>query len=306
MNPQFINGILKRIGAAGYEKSAARSLRYNGHSEFRSSPNIHIEKRKDGRQGIDIHISAETNGETVYIPVIVSESGHEEMVYNDFYVAEGATVTIVAGCGIHNDGCDDSRHDGVHTFHIGRNAKVTYTENHYASGQGAGEKIMNPITQIYIDEGAELCMNTAQLGGVDSSFRKTYAELKDNANLRVTEKLMTNGKQHVESAMEVKMQGEGSAARIISRSVAKECSVQIFHPKAIGNTRCKAHIQCDSIIMDQAQVCSIPEINACHVDAGIVHEAAIGRINNEQLIKLQTYGLSEQEAEAVIIESFLK
>lgn len=306
MNSQFVSGILKQIGAAGYEKSVARSLRYNGHSEFRSSRNIIIEKRKDGRQGIDIHINAAANGETVYIPVIVSESGHKETVYNDFYIAQGAVVTIVAGCGIHNDGCGESRHDGVHTFHIGRNAKVTYTENHYASGDGNGERIMNPVTQIYIDEGAELCMNTTQIGGVDSSFRKTFAELKADASLCVTEKLMTNGNQRVESVMEVKMEGEGSSARIISRSVAKECSVQIFHPKAIGATRCKAHIQCDSIIMDQAQVCSIPEINACHVDAGIVHEAAIGRINNEQLVKLQTYGLSEQEAEAVIIESFLK
>lgn len=228
------------------------------------------------------------------------------MVYNDFYVEDGADVTIVAGCGIHGEGCSETRHDGIHTFHVGKNANVKYLENHFAEGSGTGSKVLNPVTKIYVGENSVFTLETTQIRGVDSTNRENYIELAENAKLYVTEKLMTHEDQCAVSNMDVELSGENSSARIISRSVAKGSSRQVFHPRAIGNQRCHAHVQCDSIIMDQAEISSIPEINAKHVDAQIVHEAAIGRINDEQLIKLRTFGMSEEEAEAVIIENFLR
>ena len=297
-------GVLNQI-SEGFEQKGAYNLRQNGiplcHGD---SEHIKIRKKED-KPGIDILIDGETKGEKVFIPVVVSVSGMTDLVYNDFYVADGADVTIVAGCGIHNGGCNDSRHDGIHTFHVGKNANVRYEEKHYGEGNGTGGKVLNPVTNIYVGENSVFTLDTAQIKGVDSTLRETNVELAKNAKLFVTERLMTDGKQQAESNIEVQLNGEDSSAQIISRSVGKGESVQTFHPNAIGNSKCQAHIQCDSIIMDHAEVGSIPEIRAKNVDAAIIHEAAIGRINDEQLLKLRTLGLTEEEAENVIIQNFL-
>ena len=298
--------MLEQIDALGFSQTGAFNLRFNGAAlGYSDSEHIKIVKKSD-RPGIDILIDGAANDEEVHIPVVLSESGLHDVVYNDFFIADGANVTIVAGCGIHNDGCDQSQHDGIHTFHIGKNANVTYLENHYGEGSGTGGRVLNPVTQAFVGENSVFTLNTAQIRGVDSTVRETNVSLGREAKLFVSEKLMTHGGQHAESNMTVELNGESSSAQIVSRSVAKDDSQQVFHPKAIGKNLCKAHIQCDSIIMDRAQIRSIPEIDARHLDAQIIHEAAIGRINNEQLIKLRTFGLSAEEAEAVIIENFLK
>lgn len=298
--------ILQKIDGEGFRQEGAFNLRHNGialcHGD---SEHIKIKKKED-QQGIDIFIDGQTKGEQVHIPVVISKSGMMDIVYNDFYIEEGADVVIVAGCGIHNSGCNETRHDGIHAFHVGKNAKVVYEEKHYGEGEGTGENILNPVTQIYLEEGAMFTLDTVQIRGVDSTERKTDVDMGPGSRLVVMEKLMTHGSQSAVSNMEVRMNGGGSSAQIVSRSVAKGTSRQIFHPNAVGNALCKAHIQCDSIIMDEAQVCSIPEIDARNVDAQIVHEAAIGRINTEQLLKLRSFGMTEEEAEAVIIENFLR
>ena len=300
------NSVLSAIDTNGFRQEGAYNLRYNGQALCHGdSEHIKI-RRKEDKQGIDVYISSEAKGEQVHIPVVISKSGMMDIVYNDFYIEEGADVVIVAGCGIHNSGCNETRHDGIHAFHVGKNAKVVYEEKHYGEGEGTGENILNPVTQIYLEEGAMFTLDTVQIRGVDSTERKTDVDMGPGSRLVVMEKLMTHGSQSAVSNMEVRMNGGGSSAQIVSRSVAKGSSVQTFHPKAVGNALCKAHIQCDSIIMDEAQVCSIPEIDARNVDAQIVHEAAIGRINTEQLLKLRSFGMTEEEAEAVIIENFLR
>ena len=302
---QVTQSVLAQIDSEGFKQEGAYNLRYNGYSLCHgNTEHIKIEKKKD-KQGIDVYISGETKGEQVHIPVVVAVSGMTDEVYNDFYVEEGAEVVIVAGCGIHNSGCNDSRHDGIHTFHVGKNANVRYEEKHYGEGEGTGARILNPVTKIIMEENSVFTLDTAQIKGVDSTKRETEVIMGEKAKLFVVEKLMTHDQQNAVSNMDIYLNGAGSSAQIISRSVAKGESGQVFHPRAIGNAPCHAHIQCDSIIMDQARVCSIPEIDANHVDAAIIHEAAIGRINNEQLIKLNTFGLSEEAAEAVIIENFL-
>ena len=297
--------VLKQIDGYGFRQEGAYNLRYNGQSICHGDTEHIRIRRKEDRPGIDIYISGDTRGEQVHIPVVVNATGMTDVVYNDFYVEEGAQVTIVAGCGIHNAGCDEARHDGIHTFHVGKNANVTYSEKHYGEGEGTGERILNPVTRIELEEGAVFFLDTAQIGGVDSTVRKTEVILAGNARLNVMEKLMTHDAQTARSDMRVEMNGDGSSARIVSRSVARGTSIQVFHPIAVGYAGCHAHVQCDSIIMDQAQISSIPEINARNVDAQIVHEAAIGRINNDQIMKLRTFGLSEEQVEAVIIEDFL-
>ena len=298
--------ILKQIdNGNGFSQEGAFNLRHNGvalcHGD---SEHIKIRKKED-KPGIDVYIDAETKGEQVHIPVVVDASGMTDIVYNDFYIADGADVTIVAGCGIHNSGCNESRHDGIHSFHVGKGANVRYEEKHYGEGEGTGAKVLNPVTKIYMEEDSVFTLDTAQIKGVDSTLRETDVHLGAGAKLYVLEKLMTHDQQTAESNMEVDLDEEGSSAQIISRSVTKGTSKQIFHPKAVGNAKCHAHVQCDSIIMDHAEVSSIPEINARHLDAAIIHEAAIGRINDEQLIKLRTLGMTEEEAEGVIIENFL-
>lgn len=297
--------ILKQIDEKGFKQNGAFNLRHNGTALCHGdSEHIKIRKKED-KPGIDVYIDGATKGEQVHIPVVVDASGMTDIVYNDFYVAAGADVTIVAGCGIHNSGCNESRHDGIHSFHVADGANVRYEEKHYGEGEGSGARVLNPVTNIYLEENAVFTLDTAQIKGVDSTERETNISLGKGSKLYVVEKLMTHDNQTAVSNMEVQLNGEGSSAQIISRSVAKGTSKQVFHPKAVGNAGCHAHVQCDSIIMERAQVSSIPEINAKHLDAAIIHEAAIGRINDEQLVKLRTMGMTEEEAESVIIDNFL-
>lgn len=298
--------MLEAIAGLHEIPQGAYSIRKNGEtSERRSSENIIIEPKTD-KQGIDIRVLPGTKNESVHIPVIITETGVDDLVYNDFYIGEGADVLIVAGCGIHNSGSKKSEHDGIHSFHIGKNAKIKYVEKHYGEGDGSGERVLNPTTRIFMDENSYCEMEMVQIKGVDSTKRDTSAELKTGAKLVIFEKLMTHGNQTADSDVVIELNGEDSSAQIISRSVAKDNSHQVFYPRAVGNTRCKAHIQCDSIIMDNAHIRSIPEISANHNEANIIHEAAIGRINNDQLLKLQTLGKTEAEAEEIIINCFLK
>ena len=283
----------------------AFSLRKNGESaERRSSANIIIEPKKD-KPGIDITVKAGTKNESVHIPVIITEAGINDLVYNDFYIEEDADVLIVAGCGIHNSGDQSSEHDGIHRFHIGKNAHIKYVEKHYGEGDGKGERILNPKTEIFMEENSFCEMESVQIKGVDSTKRDTFAKLEAGARLVILEKLMTHGNQIAHSDMVIELNGEEASSQIISRSVAKDNSEQVFYPRAVGNAKCKAHVQCDSIIMGNAHIRSIPEIAANHCEANIVHEAAIGRINNDQLLKLQTLGKTEEEAEEIIINCFL-
>ena len=286
--------------------TGAYNIRKNGSSaERNSTANIQIITKED-KPGIDIRIAPGTKNESVHIPVIITETGIDEMVYNDFYIGEGSDVLIVAGCGIHNSGDKKSEHDGIHRFFVGKGARVRYVEKHYGDGDGSGERVMNPASEITMDEGAVCEMEMVQIKGVDSTKRVSRAFLGKDAKLIITERLMTHGSQSALSDMVVELNGEGSSAQIISRSVAKESSEQVFNPIAVGNAACRAHIQCDTILMDEAKVRSIPEISANHPDAQIVHEAAIGRINGDQLLKLCTLGLTEAEAEKEIIDGFLK
>ena len=283
----------------------AYNIRKNGESVSRNTTEeIEIVTKTD-KPGIDIIVKPGTKNRSVHIPVIITEAGIEECVYNDFYIGEDCDVLIVAGCGIHNCGDQDSRHDGIHTFHIGKGSRVKYVEKHYGEGDGRGARILNPVTEIYQDENSVCELESVQIRGVDSTVRTTVAHLKAGAKMQVLERLMTHNDQHAQSDMRVELDGEGASLQIISRSVAKDGSVQQFHPIAVGNASCHAHIQCDSIIMDEAHVSSIPEIVANHPEAGIIHEAAIGRINSDQLLKLQTFGMTAEEAENVIIECFL-
>ena len=247
-----------------------------------------------------------TKNKSVHIPVIITKTGITEMVYNDFYIGDDCDVLIVAGCGIHNEGDEKSDHDGVHSFKIGKNSHVRYIEKHYGEGIGTGERIMNPTTIADLDEGAFLEMETVQIGGIDSTHRKTVVTAGKNAQVSIQERILSDGKQDVVSDTQVILNGEGSRTRVISRSVAKEASTQVFYPRVQGNAPCFGHVSCDAIIMGTAKVRAIPEISCNHVDAGLIHEAAIGRIAGEQLLKLETLGLTPEEAEEKILEGFLR
>lgn len=300
------SNLLEAIADLHEIPAGAYNIRKNGGGlSRRSTANIEIVTKED-KPGIDIIIAPGTKNESVHIPVIITEAGVNDLVYNDFYIGDDADVLIVAGCGIHNNGDEKSQHDGIHTFHIGKNAKVKYVEKHYGDGDGKGERVLNPVTVIKQDENSVCEMEMVQIKGVDSTVRDSKAYLKAGAKLIMTERLLTHGEQYARSDMDVYLGGEDASAQIISRSVAKDKSKQIFHPNAIGNAKCRAHVQCDSIIMDEANVSSIPAITANSADAQIVHEAAIGRINNDQLTKLMTFGMNEEEAEEVIISGFLK
>ena len=298
--------LLKQVAGLHEIPAGAYNIRKNGAGGGRrSTENIEIITKED-KAGIDIRIKPGTKNESVHMPVIITESGIDDLVYNDFYVGEGSDVLIVAGCGIHNSGDKDSKHDGIHRFFVEKNAHLRYVEKHYGEGDGKGERIMNPATEVTLEENAVCEMEMVQIKGVDSTVRKMDAHLGKNSKLIVTERLMTHGSQFAQSDMEINLDGEDSSAQIISRSVGKDDSKQVFNPIAVGNNACRAHIQCDSIIMDNSNIRSIPEIAANHRDAQIVHEAAIGRINGDQLLKLQTLGLTPEEAENVIIDGFLK
>ncbi len=298
--------LLEKIADLHKTPEGAYNIRANGALGGRNTTaNIDIVTKTD-KNGIDIIIKPGTKGESVHIPVIISKSGLNDLVYNDFYVGDGADVIIVAGCGIHNTGDDKSEHDGIHTFHIGKGAKVKYVERHYGEGDGNGENVMNPTTIIEIDEDGYLEMETTQIKGIDSTDRITTAKLATGAKIVVREKLMTHGSQFAKTEFTVDLDGENSGANIISRSVAKENSKQVFKSVINGNNKCTGHTECDAIIMDDAKVVAIPEITANHIDAALIHEAAIGKIAGEQIIKLMTLGLTEQEAEEQIVSGFLK
>ena len=298
--------LLEQIADLHEVPAGAYNIRANGATASRNTTaNIDIVTKED-KQGIDIVIKPGTKRESVHIPVVLSQSGLTEMVYNDFHVGDDCDITIVAGCGIHNSGDQMSKHDGIHTFYIGKNSHVKYVEKHYGSGEGTGERIMNPETVIHMGENSFMELETVQIRGVDSTKRLTKADIAEGGKLIVTEKLMTHGKQYAETTFEVELNGEGSSANVISRSVAKDDSKQIFLSKINGNNRCAGHSECDAIIMDNAKISAIPEINANHLDAELIHEAAIGKIAGDQIIKLMTLGLSEAEAEAQIINGFLK
>ena len=270
-----------------------------------STEHIKIDSRTDGKSGIDIHILDGTVGEKCYIPAIITKPGIQEVVYNDFYIGENCDVEIVAGCGIHNCGDQESRHEGVHTFHVGKNSRVHYAEKHYGQGDGRGGKVMNPQTIVYLDEGATIQMDSVQIRGVDSTKRYTKIVCGKGAEAVVTERLLTHGDQVAESDMEIVLEGEDAKGRVISRSVAQDDSSQVFYPRMVGNAKCFGHVQCDSIIMGSAKIKSIPAITANCTEAQLVHEAAIGKIAGEQLLKLETLGLTEEEAEECILKGFL-
>lgn len=303
---QIQKTLLEEIAGLHEVPQGAYNIRVNGQTDGRATTeNIDIINKPDV-SGIDIIIKPGTKNESLHIPVLLSQSGIKETVYNDFHVGEDCNVTIVAGCGIHNGGDKASEHSGIHTFWVGKNSKVRYVEKHYGSGDGNGERIMNPTTVVHLDEGAILEMEMVQIRGVDSTIRTTTGDLAAGASLTIKESLMTHGKQHAESDFRIEMNGEDSHINLISRSVAKEHSRQIFRSEIVGNAACTGHSECDAIIMDQASVSAIPELTANNVDAELIHEAAIGKIAGEQLIKLMTLGMTEQEAEEQIINGFLK
>ena len=298
--------LLKQVTELHEVPAGAYNIRANGESAGRrTTANIDIVTKTD-KPGIDIIIKPGTKNESVHIPVLLSESGLKELVYNDFYIGEDADVTIVAGCGIHNGGDADAEHSGIHRFVLGKGAKVHYVEKHYGEGDGNGQRLMNPTTVIEQAEGSHMELDTTQIKGVDSTKRITTAKLAAGASLVIREKLMTHGRQYAETDFTVDMDGEDCSANVISRSVARDESHQIFRSAINGNNRCAGHTECDAIIMDKATVVAIPEITANHIDASLIHEAAIGKIAGEQLIKLMTLGLPEAEAEAQIVNGFLK
>ncbi len=298
--------LLEEVADLHEVPAGAFNIRANGQLAQRvNSANIEIVSKEDGT-GIDIHIKPGTRKESVHIPVVLSQSGIKEMVYNDFYIGDDADVVIVAGCGIHNGGDQDSKHDGLHRFFVGKNAKVKYVEKHYGAGDGRGKRIMNPATEVTMEENSYMEMEMVQIKGVDSTKRSTRADLAAGAKLVIRERLLTHGTQYAESGFVVNLNGADSSTNVISRSVAKEESSQLFIAEINGNARCAGHSECDAIIMDNAKISAIPKITANDVDAALIHEAAIGKIAGEQIIKLMTLGLTEAEAEAQIVDGFLK
>lgn len=303
---QIQKNLLAEISDLHEIPEGAYNIRANGESAGRRSTE-HIEIiTKTDKPGIDIHIKDNTVHESLHIPVIISETGLTESVYNDFFIGENCDITIIAGCGIHNCGTQKSQHDGIHTFFVGKNSKVRYVEKHYGEGDGNGEVVLNPQTIVHLAEGSRLEMDSVQIKGVDSTVRLTKGDLADNATLIVKEKIMTHGHQHAETDFVVDLNGENCSTNVVSRSVARDYSTQLFKSSINGNNVCTGHSECDAIIMDNAKVDAVPGLCANNIDASLIHEAAIGKIAGEQLIKLMTLGLTESEAEAMIVNGFLK
>ncbi len=290
----------------GESFQGAYNIRKNGQGiERKVTDNINIVTKKDV-SGIDIYVRENTKFEFVHIPVIITESGLNDVVYNDFYIGKNANVVIIAGCGIHNDHHQDSQHDGIHRFFLEEGAKVKYIEKHYGEGKGTGKRILNPVTEVHLKAGSTLEMESVQIKGVDSTVRETKGELEENTNFVVTEKIMTHGSQYAKTIFDVELNGKNASTKVTSRSVATENSVQQFESKVTGNTECFGHVECDAIIKDNGKVIAIPEIIANSVNANLIHEAAIGKIAGDQLTKLMSLGLNEKEAEQAIIDGFLK
>ena len=306
MDTEIDRRLLEKIADLIGKPVGAFNIRKDSGCDGRQSTE-HIEiTSKEDKPGIDIRIKPGTRNESVHIPVVVSASGLKEMVYNDFFIGEDSDVVIVAGCGIHNCGDQDSEHDGIHRFFVGKNAKVKYVEKHYGEGDGNGKRILNPGTEVYMEENSCMEMEMVQIEGVDSTNRTNSAELAAGAKLIVRERLLTHGSQNAESTYIVNLNGEDSSADVVSRSVAKDTSKQTFNSKIVGNAKCSGHTECDAIIMDDAKIFAIPGLIANNIDAALIHEAAIGKIAGEQIVKLMTLGLTEEEAEAQIVNGFLK
>jgi len=298
--------LLKTIADIESTPIGAYNIRENGVGISRNTTaNIDIVTKKD-KPGIDIFVKENTKNESLHIPVIITQSGINDMVYNDFYIGKNSDVVIVAGCGIHTSSCETSEHEGIHTFYLEENAKVKYIEKHYGEGEGTGNRILNPQTIIHLKNGSVLEMESIQIKGVDSTNRKTDAVLSDDSNLIIKERIMTHGNQTAKTVFNVELNGKNSSIHVASRSIAKDSSTQEFVSNITGNNLCFGHVECDAIIMDKAKVISTPTIIANNIDANLVHEAAIGKIAGEQLIKLMTLGLTEKEAEEHIISGFLQ
>lgn len=298
--------LLNEISDYNGEFKGAYNIRKNGKGIQRQvTENINIVTKTD-KPGIDIIVKPNTKFEFVHIPVILTESGLKDVVYNDFFIGKDANVIIIAGCGIHNDHHKNSQHDGIHRFFLEEGAKVKYIEKHYGEGNGTGDRILNPQTIVNLEEGSTLEMETIQIEGVSSTVRETKGELGDNTSLVITERVMTSANQIAKSIFDIDLNGENSSVHVASRAIARDNSVQEFSSNVNGNNKCFGHVECDAIIMDKAKVTSTPKIVANDIDASLLHEAAIGKIAGEQLIKLMTLGLTEKEAEEQIISGFLK
>ena len=297
--------LLKEVADLDALPVGAYNIRENGKAAGRNTTaNIDIVTKQD-KPGIDIIIAPGTKKESVHIPVIISQTGLTDLVYNDFYIGEDADVVIIAGCGIHNCGGELSQHDGIHTFWLGKNSHIRYVEKHYGEGDGS-KNVMNPTTIVHLDEGASMEMGTTQSAGIDDTDRRTEGDLKAGAKLEVREKILTNGVQNAKTYFNVDLNGEGCSANVVSRSVARENSTQFFDSRLNGNAPCAGHSECDSIIMENGRVTACPSLTANNIDASLIHEAAIGKIAGEQLMKLMTLGLTEKEAEEQIVNGFLK
>ena len=306
MNNVDIDLLNKITGVPNGEFEGAYNIRKDGQGiERKITENTNIVTKQDV-SGIDIYVKENAKHEFVHIPVIITQSGISDVVYNDFYIGKNANVTIIAGCGIHNDHHKDSQHDGIHRFFLEKGAKVKYIEKHYGEGKGTGKRVLNPVTEVYLKEGSIMEMESVQIKGVDSTVRITKGDIRENASLVVTEKIMTHGQQYAKTVFEVELNGENASTKVTSRTVATEDSKQEFYSKVTGNQKCFGHVECDAIIKDKAKVVAIPEIVANNVEANLIHEAAIGKIAGEQLTKLMTLGLTEKEAEEAIINGFLK
>ena len=297
--------LLKEVADLDALPVGAYNIRENGKAAGRNTTaNVDIVTKKD-KPGIDIFIAPGTKKESVHIPVIISQTGLTDLVYNDFHIGEDADVVIIAGCGIHNCGGELSQHDGIHTFWLGKNSHIRYVEKHYGEGDGS-RNVMNPTTIVHLDEGASMEMETTQIAGIDDTDRRTEGDLKAGAKLEVREKILTNGVQNAKTYFNVDLNGEGCSANVVSRSVARENSTQFFDSRLNGNAPCAGHSECDSIIMENGRVTACPSLTANNIDASLIHEAAIGKIAGEQLMKLMTLGLTEKEAEEQIVNGFLK
>ena len=299
--------LLEQIADLTGQPVGAFNIRKDSGCEARQSTEFIEIATKTDKEGIDIRIKDGTKGEKCFIPVVISKSGITEMVYNDFFIGDDCDVEIVAGCGIHNSGCNESRHDGIHTFYVGKNCRVRYAEKHYGENDPGqtGQNIMNPQTIVYLGENSTIQMDTVQIRGIDSTKRFTKFVCEAGSEVVITERLLTHGKQEAISDMEIELNGEDAKCRVISRSVGQDESVQVFYPRVVGNAPCFGHVQCDSIIMGEAKIRSIPEISANHPEAQLIHEAAIGKIAGDQLLKLETLGLTAEEAEDTILKGFL-